>query len=203
MNRSELKARAKESLKGKYGQSIKLFLFYFLVATVISFVLVIFEGIFKENKLLTLIIGLVPTFVMYGLYGGFYSFFLKISRNEDVKATELFKLKNLFLLSIGVTLLTTIFSCLWMLLFIIPGIIAALNYSMAYFIIADNPEIGTMEALRKSKEMMKGHRIEYIVLNLSFFGWYILCYLTFGLLLLWLEPYIMVTTANFYNEIKG
>ena len=89
-----------------------------------------------------------------------------------------------------------------MFLFIIPGIIIALNYAMVYFVIVDNPEMGVMEALRTSKRIMKGHRWQYFVLNLSFIGWYILCYFTFGLLILWLAPYILVTTANFYNQIK-
>ena len=202
MNRSELKSRAKESLKGKYWESIKVFLLYILVCFGLTFAFSVISEAFKDVELLIVILMFMPIFIVYGLYGGFFSFFLKISRNEEVSCNELFKNKNLFLLSIGVTFLAVIFSYLWGLLFIIPGIIAALNYSMAYFVIADNPEIAVMEALRKSKEIMKGHRIQYIVLNLSFLGWYILSYFTFGILLLWVAPYIMVTTANFYNEIK-
>ena len=202
MNRSELKSRAKESLKGKYWESIKLFLLYILVCFGLTFAFSVISETFKDVELLIVILMFMPIFIVYGLYGGFFSFFLKISRNEEVSCNELFKNKNLFLLSIGVTFLAVIFSYLWGLLFIIPGIIAALNYSMVYFVIADNPEIGVMEALKTSKRIMKGHRIQYIVLNLSFLGWYILSYFTFGILLLWVAPYIMVTTANFYNEIK-
>lgn len=202
MNRSELKSRAKESLKGKYWESVKLFILCFIVCIGLTIAISVVSGIFKESGPLIEILGLIPSFIIYGLYVGFYSFFLKISRNEEVSCNELFKYKNLFWISVGVTLVASIFSGLGMLLFIIPGIIIALNYAMVYFVIADNPEIGVMDALRKSKEMMKGHRIEYIILNLSFFGWYLLSYFTFGLLFLWLAPYIMVTTANFYNEIK-
>lgn len=202
MNRSELKSRAKESLKGKYWESIKLFILYFIVCIGLTIAISVVSGIFKESGPLIEILGLIPSFIILGLYGGFFSFFLKIARNEEVSCNELFKHKNLFWISIGVSFVASIFSGLGMLLFIIPGIIIALNYAMVYFVIADNPEIGVMDALRKSKEMMKGHRIEYIILNLSFFGWYLLSYFTFGLLFLWLAPYIMVTTANFYNEIK-
>lgn len=202
MNRSELKSRAKESLKGKYWESIKVFLLYILVCFGLAIGISVIISIFKESNFLTIIFGLIPSFVIYGLYGGFYSFFLKISRNEEVSCNELFKLKNLFWISIGVTLVASIFSFLGMLLFIIPGIIIALSYSMVYFVIVDNPELGVMDALRKSKKIMNGHKWEYVVLNLSFIGWYILSYFTFGILLLWLAPYIMVTTANFYNNIK-
>lgn len=58
-----------------------------------------------------------------------------------------------------------------------------------------------MDVLRKSKELMKGHRFEYFVLGLSFLGWEILGLLTLGILYLWLIPYIQVTTANFYNKL--
>ena len=203
MNRSELKAKAKESLKGHYWEAIKLFLLYILVCLGITVATSIIANIFKGSELLTSILGFIPSLLIIGLYGGFYSFFLKISRNEEVKCTELFKQKNLFWISIGVSLITSIFSTLGMLLLIIPGIIIALNYAMVYFVIVDNPEIGVMEALRTSKRIMKGHRWQDVVLNLSFIGWYFLCYFTFGLLILWLAPYILVTYANFYNEIKG
>lgn len=203
MDRSELKARAKESLKGHYWEAIKVFLLYMLICFGITIVTSIIAGIFKENELLTAILGFIPSFIVIGLYGGFYSFFLKISRNEEVSCTELFKKMNLFWISIGVSLVASIFSALGMFLFIIPGIIIAFNYAMVYFVIVDNPEMGVMEALGTSKKIMNGHKWEYFVLNLSFIGWYILCYLTFGLLILWLAPYISVTTANFYNKIKG
>lgn len=202
MNRKELKTRAKESLKGKYWESIKLYLLYFVVCIGVTAVISIFNGILVNSKLISFLLSLVLFGIMYGLYACFYSFFLKISRNEEVRCNELFKKMNLFWITICTTLLASIFSFVGMLFFIIPGIIIALNYAMIYFVIVDNPEIGVMEALKKSKQIMNGHRIQYIILNLSFLGWYILSYFTFGLLLLWLTPYIMVTTANFYNEIK-
>lgn len=202
MNRSELKSKAKESLKGKYGESTKLFLLYILVCFGISIIISFISEIIEINVLLALILSIISMFVVYGLYPGFYSFFLKISRNEEVSSNELFKHKNLFLVTIGATLLVGIFSFLGSLLFIIPGIIVTLNYSMIYFVIIDNPEISVTDALRKSKEIMTGYKMDFLILLLSFFGWYILSYFTFGILLIWIAPYIMVTTANFYNEIK-
>ena len=104
MNRSELKRNAKESLNGKYGESIKLFLLYILVCFGLAFIISFMEGIFKESKFLIIILGLVPSFIIYGLYSGFYSFFLKISRNEEVTCKELFNKFNLFWITIGTTL---------------------------------------------------------------------------------------------------
>ena len=59
-----------------------------------------------------------------------------------------------------------------------------------------------MDVLKKSKEMMSGHKWDFFVLGLSFIGWAILGIFTFGLLYFWLYPYMQVSFANFYNSIK-
>lgn len=199
MNRSELKSRAKESLKGKYGEAIKLYLLYILIAYASSFVI----ALFVSNENLYSILELIVSFAIMGLYLGYYSFFLKVSRNEEVTYKELFNKTNLFWFSMGITLLTGIFVFLWTLLFIIPGIIAAFGYSMVYFVALDNPELGAMDVLKKSKEIMQGHKMDYFILSFSFIGWAFLSIFTFGILNLWLAPYMQVTYANFYNEIKN
>ncbi|MCZ8518379.1 MULTISPECIES: DUF975 family protein [Paenibacillus] len=60
-----------------------------------------------------------------------------------------------------------------------------------------------MEALSRSKEMMKGHKWRYFVLGLSFLGWVLLAVLTAGIGFLWLGPYMSVTNANFYTNLKA
>jgi uncharacterized membrane protein len=92
---------------------------------------------------------------------------------------------------------------LWSLLFIIPGIIAALNYSMSLFIMAQNPEIGIVEAIELSKKMMKGNKGKLFVLYLSFIGWFLLSGLTFGILMLYVYPYTMTTVAIFFNTVSS
>jgi len=103
---------------------------------------------------------------------------------------------------ISIALLTGLFTLLWPLLFIIPGIIDSIGYTLVYMIKLDNPEMSTMEVITKSKEMMNGHKMDYFVLVLSFFGWAILGILTLGILYLWLTLYMNVTFANFYNSLK-
>ena len=97
----------------------------------------------------------------------------------------------------------TIFIMLWSCLFIIPGIIAAFRYSMTFYILADNPGMSGIDALNKSKEMMKGHKWEFFLLQLSFIGWCLLVPFTFGLLMIWLTPYMETTNALYYEKIKG
>jgi uncharacterized membrane protein len=88
------------------------------------------------------------------------------------------------------------------LLLIVPGIIAALSYSMTYFIIAENDSIGSLEAITKSKEMMRGNKWKLFCLCCRFLGWILLCILTIGIGFLWLYPYMMVSFAKFYDDIK-
>ncbi len=93
-----------------------------------------------------------------------------------------------------------IFIFLWTLLFIIPGIVAMYRYSAATFILIENPEMSPMEALRASSELMKGHKGERFVLDLSFLGWSILSALSvYGFILL--NPYYETAAANFYVEL--
>ena len=88
------------------------------------------------------------------------------------------------------------------LLLIIPGIVKAFSYAMAPYILADNPELTARESLNESKRIMDGHKFDLFVLQLSFFWWYILGSITFGIAYVYVIPYINATTANFYNSIK-
>jgi uncharacterized membrane protein len=88
------------------------------------------------------------------------------------------------------------------LLFIVPGIIKTLSYSMAFFILRDNPDIGASAALTASREMMNGYKGKLFWLYVSFIGWILLSALTCGIVLLWVKPYMTLTLANFYEDLK-
>ncbi len=98
-------------------------------------------------------------------------------------------------------LLTGIFTALWTLLFIIPGIIASYRYAMAPFIQADHPEYTPMESINASKELMYGHKFELFCLQLSFIGWVILCVFSLGIGYLFLAPYTAASNAAFYRQL--
>lgn len=117
--------------------------------------------------------------------------------------TTLFSKLSLFGKALLLQLVTGFFVFLWSLLFIIPGIVAMFRYAMAPYIMAQNPDIGVMEAIRQSKEMMRGHKWQLFVLQLSFIGWAFLCLFTLGLGYLWLNPYIGAANAAFYLQLTG
>ena len=199
MNRALLKENAKKSLQGKYGDAIALLGIMFAF----SFALGLVIGFFRlEEDLASTLADLCSLLISCALGFGMTSYFLKISRNEPVTYNELFSKTNMFVSYLSISLLVGLFTFLWTLAFIIPGIIASLSYSMVFFVKLDNPDMGAMDVLRKSKQIMSGHKMDYFVLGLSFLGWAILGVFTLGILYLWLIPYMQVTYANFYNSIK-
>jgi len=100
-------------------------------------------------------------------------------------------------------LLVYIFTVLWMLLFIIPGIIKVFSYSMTPYILEEYPELSASEAIHRSRLMMRGHKFDLFWLMLSFLGWAILCVFTAGIGFLWLQPYMSTSIAAFYEEVKA
>lgn len=215
MGFSELKENARESMKGYYKDAIIMVIVLALISAAAGFIggaldtalnlkttsEVVFMGVKTTTTTGGVFTGLA-TIICTSLFTfGTLSFFLKRSRNEEVTWKELFNKTNLALYFFVVSLIISVFTFLWSLLLIIPGIIAAISYSMTFFIKLDDPEIGYMDAIRKSKELMKGHKWDYFLLCLSFIGWAILGVFTFGILYFWLVPYYNVTLCNFYNKL--
>ncbi len=98
--------------------------------------------------------------------------------------------------------LQTIYTYLWSLLLIIPGIIKGYSYAMTPYLLKENENLKNNEAIELSMKMMDGHKMELFILDLTFIGWIILTILTFGLGSLWLSPYMYSARAHFYNDLK-
>lgn len=106
--------------------------------------------------------------------------------------------------TVGAMMLRALFVWLFSLLFVIPGIIKMYDYYLVGYILADDPTMSPMDALRKSKEMMRGYRWDTFVLNLSFLPWYLLGGLTCGVLnVFYITPYVAQTNAELYRALKG
>ncbi len=188
---STLRQMARESLAGKWKIAVITFLLYFLIIGGIEYL----GEIVPILSLLTII-------VSGPIALGISIFSLNIARNKDAKIEQLFEGFRNFGTSILAYILMVLFIFLWTILLIIPGIIAAISYSMTFFIIAEDETIGPHDALKKSKEMMNGHKWKFFCLGFSFFGWFLLSILTLGIGLLWLAPYVNVSYVKFYDDIK-
>ncbi|MHC1683828.1 MAG: DUF975 family protein [Clostridiaceae bacterium] len=188
----ELKADARAQLKGKWGSAVGIIFLYGVIIALIN--------------LLTFIpiIGTIAIFLLTApLALGLVLFSLRFKRGEEYSAGTLFDGFKQFGSTIGLYLWMTLWVFLWMLLLIIPGIIKAISYSMCFYILADNPDVGIRNALNLSKELMHGFKWKFVVLQLSFIGWVILSIVSLGIGFLWLVPYAQISMANFYDDLKA
>lgn len=191
--------QAREALSGQWGLAVGTYLVYMLIFIVLGGGLGFHGGI-----------GLIPaaggifTLIISGPMAiGMAIFTLSIARKQGASLGQLFLGFQNFGVALTAYLLMLLFVMLWMLLLIIPGIIMALAYSQTFFILAEDNNITAMNALQKSQKMMVGYKWKYFCLGLRFIGWGLLCILTLGIGLLWLLPYMQVTFAKFYDDIKN
>lgn len=185
----QLTAQAREQLRGRWGLAIGFTLLLMLINSAASSIPAI---------------GSVASLILAGpLQLGSVIFFLTFIRRGDAKIDMLFAGFKNFGNALGTYILTVIFVFLWMLLLIVPGFIAALAYSQAMYLIADDHTLGPLDAIRKSKQMMEGFKWKLFCLGWRFFGWALLCILTLGIGLIWLIPYMSVSHARFYEDLRS
>lgn len=145
------------------------------------------------------------TVVMSIVSAGFIIFLLNTIRKAGACIGNLLDGFGVFLRIFVLNLLESLFIFLWSLLLVVPGIIAAYRYSMAIYLLLDNPDRSPLECIRESKRMMSGHKAEFFVLDLSFIGWHILSSLPLlgYLVSIWTTPYIGMTKALYYEQLCG
>ena len=178
------------------------------------------SGIFADNWLMALLVcliaqaicaaagsivpGIGAVLVMGPIYCGLSAVFLSRRRTgRSIKVGDMFGGFNDFGQTFLLGLLVSIFTALWSLLFVVPGIVKTYSYSQAYNIKADHPDYDWRACINASKEMMQGHKAELFVLDLSFLGWYILGALCLGFGTLWVYPYHFAARTVFYDKLKG
>ena len=133
---------------------------------------------------------------------GYCKYNLKIVDGHMGTMGDLFSQFDRFAQAFLLNLLTGLFIALWSILLVIPGIVAAYSYSMAPYILLEDPNCSAMDAIRRSKEMMKGHKGRLFTMELSFIGWILLSVLTLGIGNLFLTPYMNAATAVFYRNLQ-
>lgn len=217
VTRKELKDNAKQYLRGNWGWAIIVFL---ITAIIVG----IFTGAGHW---------LDETYINYDGTNIFYQFaspigsillwigsFIGLSRNiaflelrDDQKEEKPYMAafsvftENRFGPELINFVLVSIFTFLWTWLLIIPGIIKAYSYSMTPYIVKDmvasDKQVGATDGINASKELMKSHKMDLFIFDLSFLGWNILAAITCGIGYLWVTPYYQTAKANFYRHIAG
>ena len=194
MTRSELKARARAQLGNKIFGSIWL---YAVLACFVCGAICAAAG--------SIIPGLGAFIVIGPMSYGLKYLFLKQARDgQEMQLGDLFKgFTDDFGQTLLIGLLSNIFIMLWSLLLIVPGIVKSYAYSMAYYIKVDHPEYDWRQCIAESQAMMKGHKGELFMLDLSFIGWLIVGAMCLGVGTLWVNPYMEASRAQFYENIKS
>lgn len=114
-----------------------------------------------------------------------------------------FGFKNNYLNIVKTMFLMQLYTTLWMLLLIVPGIIKGYEYSMIPYLLAEDPSIDHHEAFDRSKQMTNNQKFNLFTLDLSFIGWYLLGALACGIGTLFVRPYPCQTEAEVYWALKG
>ena len=186
--RATLKQTAKDSLRGKYG-----------IAIGTTFVAVIILAVLQVIP----VVGSIGSIILTGaIEVGLAIVFLEIIRNWQCEFGDMFKGFYNFGTNCVAGILVAIYTALWSLLFVIPGIVKAYSYSMTYYILADHPEMTANQAIAESQKMMNGHKARLFVLELSFIPWLFLVSITIGLAAFYVVPYMQATMAAFYEDLK-
>ena len=152
------------------------------------------------------VLNVLITIVLIPLNIGVAQNVLAWSRGEDVNKWKVlfggFNSAKIFFKQVGVVVLNTILCALWAILLVVPGIIKGLAYSMYPYVLRDEPDLSVWQTLKKSEAIMKGYKGKLFLLYLSFVGWFILGAFTFGILYIWLTPYVMTSTVKFYDDVR-
>ena len=214
----ELTSRALSLLAGNWGLPIGFCVLSSLIGMAIG--------------LIPYISGIVQLILQGPLQLGVAVFFITFARKGPCALAMLFVGFKNFGCALAANLLMALFVLGWMLLFssigivvfivaavaespelavlggvltlpgVVAGVIAGLSYSQTLYLIADDNRLGPLQAIRRSKELMRGSKAKLFCLGLIFFCWGLLCLLTCGIGFLWLGPYMGVSYGCFYDDLQ-
>ncbi len=200
MTNKEIRAEARESLKGNWLIAIVVVVIVMVVSMVFSIAQKLTEGT-DIYIFVSLAVTLFNLLIQTPLSFGMMVFFLKLIRNESPSIDSLAEGFRRWGKVVLLTLLVLIKVLAWTLLLIVPGIVASLNYSQSYFILYDNPDMSVSDVIKESIRLMHGKKWKWFVLGLSFIGWSLLGVLTCCIGLLWVIPYMYTAYACFYQDL--
>jgi uncharacterized membrane protein len=185
----DLMTQARGQLAGNWG-----------VCVVVTLIFIVISALPNSLKNIG---GIVSLILSGPLTLGMVIFYLRLVREKRApEVGVMFGGFKSFGRALVAQLLVILYVVLWALLLIVPGIMAVFGYAMTFFILADNPEMKPADALKKSKEMMRGSRLKLFYLGCRFIGWALLGIVTLGIGLLWVFPYMYTSFTGFYLDLK-
>lgn len=193
MTRAELKARARAQLGGGIFKNAWMVA---LAACLLIALIQTAAGSVLPGIGMILVLGPLE-------YAKRYMFLKQARDGQPMQLGDMFRgFQDDFGGTLLIGFLTGLFTALWSLLFVIPGIVKYYAYSMAYYVKADHPDYNWKACVDESRRLMNGHKWEKFVQDLSFIGWTIVGSLCLGVGTLWVTPYVYATEAQFYDYIR-
>ena len=222
----ELKSRARESLLGHYG----IIIWATLIAEIIGALLATFFD-FSGNTFLSLMLSTAAAFFLSVMFltldAGLHYMHLQLARQRQIRISDVFfcfrvhpdtSIQLALLISLVSLLVSVPFVIiriwfaqlleplwaylLYLVLYAAAVFIVNLLYSMAFFLLFDEPGLRAAQLMRESRQLTRGFRLRLAGLILSFIGYGLLCVVSLGIALLWVSPYLGTTSAHFYLSLR-
>lgn len=204
-----IKNESLNTLKNNWGTGILIHLCFFLISLLLEILNSLEELVFNqvENSLLLILIFLIIFIIMnISLVNanvmGSLKCFLKLAKGKKLEVKYYSFGFNHMFTAFKVGGAFCLFTFLWSLLLVIPGIIKSISYSMSFLIAIEYPEISGREALKLSIKLTDGYKWDIFLLGLSFIGWAFLSVLTLGIGFLWLSSYMDTAYCILYLKLK-
>ncbi len=210
MNRVEIKEKAKSMLSGNYWNIWWPLLVIGVIESCLNYIFKVTPSVdFSNIKELFNYHMSTGGYVGFGLIAiitgvinaGYLKYVVNFVRTGKFDANDIINtMKEKWLDLLIAVILTTVIIAIGFACLVIPGIILSFAYTLVTFLVVDKNVKG-IDALKESRTLMRGHKFEVFILGLSFIGWGILVPFTFGILAIWLVPYITVTFAIYYDYL--
>ncbi len=202
---SRLRREARMYLRGKWADAALFTLLFFIIASVVGIPQTAGEALAKMSPTTSLgfiTIGSAIEILLIPVAWCFVITFLDVRKGENIEFEKLFRFSGNYGRVLTTIFLEGIYILLWLLCFVIPGIIKSLSYALTPYILRDHPELSNNAAIELSMDMMRGNKFRLFLLSLSFVGWGILVLLTCGIGFFWFIPYVYTAVAGFYEDVK-
>lgn len=201
MNRIELKEWSKQKIGGNIGNILLGVVIVLAVSLLFSLGVGVVQVIFGEESFITFLVSLIVELLLVPLSIGLNAYMIGFVKNDELNRDTLFASYEDTYKIIGTTILMSFLIMIGMIFFIIPGIYLAFSYALVPYLLVTHRELSITETLELSRKMMNGHKLDYFVLNFSFIGWMLLVPFTFGIILVWLYPYMLTATTKFAVDV--
>ncbi len=212
MSPSMHRTRAREALRGNWPTAIWITLvaswFGGLSFTIPQFQLLVQQKnmMFRLNSGIVVsvgIFGLIALILGGALHVGYCRYQLNLLDGREARFSDLASFMDHFGSALCMHVIRSLAITLGTICLIVPGILFTYGFSMAGYIMAEDPDCGAVEALKRSWALMSGRKMDLFVLGLTFIGWALLAVLTLGIGLLFLQPYIEAAYTSFYRELRS